>query len=191
MPSESHSHSLKSSYSLLCSFFFLRVCATKWVLILLCFFLVLCASSPDVPPPPPSSTHMIHAALFRATQPSLGSVVLASLILAVVRMIALACTALRALPAYLPPYMRFASVAAGMLVGYLERVTDQLSTYALVYIGLTGDPCMPSARRARALTGAVETESYRKKFKTERKCKKFTMIIYSPASFSLFDCAVY
>lgn len=85
-------------------------------------------------------------------------------------MVVLTCTALRALPAYLPPYMRLVSVAAGMLVGYLETVTSQLSTYALVYIGLTGDPCMPSARRSKALTGAVETEAYRQRFRTERKC---------------------
>lgn len=123
-----------------------------------------------MPPPPPTSTHTIHAALFRATQPSLGSVVLASLIQAIVRAIGIACMGLRALPAYLPPYMRIVSVAAGMLVGYLESVTSQLSTYALIYIGLTGDPCMPSARRARALTGAVETDSYRQKFRTEREC---------------------
>ncbi|KAI0345387.1 hypothetical protein BDW22DRAFT_1354313 [Trametopsis cervina] len=134
-------------------------------------------ADPQTPPPPPGSTHTIHAALFRATQPSLGSVVLASLILAVVRMIVLACAGLRALPAYLPPYMRLVSVAAGMLVGYLENVTSQLSTYALVYIGLTGDPCMPSARRSRALTGAVEVESYRQKFKTE---PPLTMLTIAP-----------
>lgn len=134
--------------------------------------------SPDVSPPPPSSTNTIHAALFRATQPSLGSIVLASLILAVVRMIGLACVALRALPAYLPPYMRLVSVAAGMLVAYLESATDTLSTYALVYIGLTGDACMPSAQRARALTGQVETTEYRQKFKNERKSDLTLLSLY-------------
>ncbi|KAI0689420.1 plasma-membrane choline transporter-domain-containing protein [Cytidiella melzeri] len=131
----------------------------------------------DIPPPPPGSTHEIHAALFRATQPSLGSVVLASLILAVVRMIALACAALRALPPYLPPYMRLLSVAAGMLAAYLENVTNQLSTYALVYIGLSGERCMTSARRARALTGAVESEAYKQKFRTE---PPLTMLTIAP-----------
>lgn len=79
---------------------------------------------------------------------------------------------LRVLPVYLPPYLRFVSVGAAMLVGYLENVTNTLSTYALVYVGLTGDPFFPSAKRARALTGAVENSSgarYRQKFKTERK----------------------
>ena len=80
------------------------------------------------------------------------------------------CLGLRALPAYLPPYLRFMSVGAGMAVGYLENVTNTLSTYALVYVGLTGDPFFPSARRSRALTGAVESSNlarYRQKFQSE------------------------
>lgn len=59
-----------------------------------------------------------------------------------------------------------------MAVGYLENVTGTLSKYALVYMGLTGDPFFPSARRARALTAAVESSSvvnYRRRFKTERE----------------------
>ncbi|CDO73673.1 hypothetical protein BN946_scf185014.g143 [Trametes cinnabarina] len=47
---------------------------------------------------------------------------------------------------------------------------DSLSTYALVYTGLTGDAFFPSARRAKALTGAVENPGlvdYRRRFKTE------------------------
>ena len=70
--------------------------------------------------------------------------------------------------------MRFVSVGAGMAVGYLEGVTSTLSTYALVYVGLTGDPFFPSARRSRALASTVETSNaarYRQKFKTERKLK--------------------
>lgn len=57
-----------------------------------------------------------------------------------------------------------------MAVSYLENVTNTLSTYALAYTGLTGDAFFPSARRARALTGAVEDSSlarYRRKFRTE------------------------
>ena len=79
---------------------------------------------------------------------------------------------LRALPAYLPPYMRIVSVGATMAVGYLEAATNSLSTYALIYTGLTGDAFFPSARRARALTGAMEDPglvNYRRRFKTERK----------------------
>lgn len=88
------------------------------------------------------------------------------------RFLGLLCLGLRALPAYLPPYLRFVSLGASMAVGYLEGVTSTLSTYALAYIGLTGDPFFPSARRARALTDAVESSSgarYRQKFKTERE----------------------
>lgn len=125
-----------------------------------------------MPLPPPTSTHTIHAALFRASQPSLGSVILSALIIASIRIMGLIVVALRLLPVYLPPYMRFVSVGAGMAVGYLEAVTSSLSTYALVYTGLTGDPFMPSARRARVLTGAVESPSltrYKRKFQSERK----------------------
>ncbi|GJE90685.1 plasma-membrane choline transporter-domain-containing protein [Phanerochaete sordida] len=137
-------------------------------------------ANPDLPQPPPTSTHTIHAALFRATQPSLGSICLSALILAGVRLLGLTCMALRALPAYLPPYMRFVSVGAAMLVSYLENVTNTLSTYALVYLGLTGDAFFPSARRARALTSTVETSAgarYRQKFKTE---PPLTMLTVAP-----------
>ena len=119
------------------------------------------------------STHTIHAALTRATQPSLGSIVLASLILTGLRLLGLIIIGLRALPTYLPPYMRLVSVGAGMLIPYLEAITDNLSTYALIYVGLTGDPFMSSARRSRVLAGAVQNASlarYRRRFKTERKC---------------------
>lgn len=127
-------------------------------------------ADPALPPPPPTSTHIIHAALTRATQPSLGSVVLSALIIAGLRLLGLLTAGLRTLPYYLPPYLRLLSVGAGMAVGYLENVTGTLSKYALVYMGLTGDPFFPSARRARALTAAVESSSvvnYRRRFKTE------------------------
>lgn len=128
--------------------------------------------SPSLPLPPPTSTHTIHAAITRATQPSLGTVVLSALIVTAIRALGLLAMGLRALPAYLPPYMRIVSVGATMAVGYLEATTNSLSTYALVYTGLTGDAFFPSARRARALTGALEDPSlvnYRRRFKTEGK----------------------
>ena len=127
--------------------------------------------SPVLPPPPPTSTHTIHAALMRSSQPSLGTIILSALIVTGIRVLGLLILALRALPAYLPPYMRIVTVGAGMAVGYLEATTNSLSTYALIYTGLTGDAFFPSARRARALTGAVESSSlanYRRRFKTER-----------------------
>src|ERR1700710_1119265 len=58
--------------------------------------------SPTLPPPPPASTHTIHAAIMRATQPSFGSIVLAGLILTGVRILGLLIIALRRFPAYLP-----------------------------------------------------------------------------------------
>ncbi|KAI0647476.1 plasma-membrane choline transporter-domain-containing protein [Trametes meyenii] len=127
-------------------------------------------ADPDLAPPQPTSTHTIHAALTRATQPSLGTIVLSALIVTAIRALGLLTVGLRALPAYLPPYMRVVSVGAGMAVGYLEAITSSLSTYALVYTGLTGDAFFPSARRSRALTGAVENPTlvnYRRRFKTE------------------------
>ncbi len=97
---------------------------------------------------------------------------LSALIVTAIRALGLLAMGLRALPAYLPPYMRIFSVGATMAVGYLEATTNSLSTYALVYTGLTGDAFFPSARRARALTGALEDPSlvnYRRRFKTEGK----------------------
>ncbi|OBZ65717.1 hypothetical protein A0H81_14255 [Grifola frondosa] len=122
-------------------------------------------SDPTLPVPPPMSTHTVHAAIARATQPSLGTVILSALITTAVRLLGLLIWGLRALPAYLPPYLRFVSGFVAMAVGYLEGVTGTLSTHALVYTGLTGDAFFPSARRARALTGAAQ--SYRRRFKTE------------------------
>lgn len=130
--------------------------------------------SPVLPPPPPTSTHTIHAALTRASQPSLGTIVLSALIIASLRALGLVITALRLLPLYLPPYMRFVSVLVGMIVGYLEGATGALSTYALVYTGLTGDAFFPSAKRSRVLTLAVESSSvvnYRRRFKTDRESR--------------------
>ncbi|KAF5323828.1 hypothetical protein D9611_008294 [Ephemerocybe angulata] len=114
-------------------------------------------ADPSLPPPPPSSTHTIHSALFRATGPSLGSTVLAALILTVIRMLTLFTIFLQRLPIYLP--LRVVGIvmpAIRFLVGYIEGTTTALSKYALVYTGITGDSFMGSARRARALTSAVE-----------------------------------
>ncbi|KAH9931710.1 plasma-membrane choline transporter-domain-containing protein [Epithele typhae] len=127
-------------------------------------------SDPSLPPTPPASTHTIHAALMRSSQPSIGTIVLSALIVTSIRIMGLLILALRALPAYLPPYMRIVTVGAGMAVSYLESANSSLSTYALIYTGLTGDAFFPSARRSHALTGAVESASlanYRRRFKTE------------------------
>lgn len=144
-----------------------------------------CFDSPDLPPPPPTSTHTIHAALTRASQPSLGTIVLSALILTGVRMLALLTAFLRVAPAYLPlvmrPWLQPLIVGCTMAVGMLDNATTALSKYALVYVGLTGDAFFIAARRARALTSAVEGASegkYRRKFKTERKFSKDLFLKY-------------
>jgi hypothetical protein len=131
--------------------------------------------SPDLPPPPPTSTHIIHAALTRSTGPSLGSIVLASLLLTAIRLLALLTMLLRILPSYFPlilrPWLQPVTYGAAVAVGMLDNASSSLSKYALVYTGLTGDAFFPSARRARALTTSVENASsgkYKRKFKTER-----------------------
>jgi hypothetical protein len=137
-----------------------------------------CVYSPDAAPPPPMSTHTIHAALYRSTQPSLGSIALSALILASIRALALASAGLRALPALLPlplrPYVAPGAVALGYALAWVEQATNirTLSAHALVYVGLTGDAFVPAARRARALTSAVEGTAegkYKRKFRTERE----------------------
>jgi hypothetical protein len=113
--------------------------------------------SPSLPPPPPASTHTIHSALFRASGPSLGTVVLAALILTIIRMLTLFTLFLQRLPIYLPVRMvGIVTPAIRFIVGYIDGATTALSRYALVYAGLTGDNFMGSARRSRALTTAVE-----------------------------------
>ena len=131
--------------------------------------------SPTLPPPPPTSTHTIHAAIMRATQPSFGSIVLAGFILTGVRIMGVLIIALRRFPAYLPlparPFLQPLVFVSVFAVGYLENATSSLSTYALAYLGLTGDPFFPSARRAAALTSAANASvaKYRRKFKNDRK----------------------
>ena len=163
--------------------------------------------SPTLPSPPPTSTHTIHSAIMRATQPSLGSIVLAGLILTGVRILGLLTIALRRFPSYLPlpvrPFLQPLVIASAFAVGYLENSTSSLSTYALAYLGLTGDPFFPSARRAAALTAAVNTSvaKYRRKFKNDRTsgilsipivpeseiylAAPFTVLTYTPLTLTL------
>ena len=161
--------------------------------------------SPTQSPLPPTSTHTIHAAITRATQPSFGSIVLSGLILTGVRMLGLLTIALRRFPAYLPlparPFLKPLVFASALAVGYLENATSSLSTYALAYLGLTGDPFFPSARRAAALTTAANASvsKHRKKFKSDRTSgissppavadlcftAPFTMLAYAPLTLTL------
>lgn len=94
------------------------------------------------------STHRLHAALFRATSLNLGTIVLSSLLLTAVRIVALLIALLRRAPS---PIFYWLSLPLSML----GNLSTSLSTYALVYTGLTGDAFFPSAHRARALTAAA------------------------------------
>ena len=91
-------------------------------------------------------------------------------------MLALLTAFFRVAPAYLPltmrPWLQPLIIGSSMAVGMLDNVTTALSKYALVHVGLTGDAFFVAARRARALTAAVEGASegkYHRKFKTERE----------------------
>ncbi|KAF5368765.1 hypothetical protein D9615_010409 [Tricholomella constricta] len=118
-------------------------------------------ADPDAPPPPPTSTHTIHAALTRSTGPSIGTIVLSALLLTIIRMLTLLTLFLQRLPLYIPARAFFLVSGIRMAAGYLETATTALSKYALIYSGLTGDPFMNSARRARALTSGVEAKAGR------------------------------
>jgi hypothetical protein len=109
----------------------------------------------NTPIPPPMDTHTIHSALVRSTGPNLGSTCLGALILTIIRVLMGLTIFLDRLPLYLPTaVLRYVVITNGLrvAVGYLEAITTSLSKYALVYVGLTGDPFMPSARRTQALT---------------------------------------
>jgi len=120
-------------------------------------------------------------------------------------MLALLTIALRRFPVYLPlpvrPFLQPLVLASIFAVGYLENATSSLSTHALTYLGLTGDPFFPSARRAAALTTAVNASvaKYRRKFKNDRTSgilstlvvtdvrfiAPFTMLTYAPLTLTL------
>lgn len=109
-------------------------------------------NSPDTMEPPPLDTYRMHAALFRSTFTSLGSIVIASLLLTGIRLATLTAAFLRRAPLPLLPWLTFP-------LNVLGNISGALSSLALVYTGLTGDAFFPGARRARALAAAVESSS--------------------------------
>ena len=122
-------------------------------------------SSPSAHVPPPMSTHTIHAALVRSTGPSLGSIVLASLILTLLRLLTLTALLLRRLPPLLlripwvpisVPIALYVIPGIQWLVVWLEAKSGTLSRYALVYGGLTGAGFWESAVRGRELVSGIE-----------------------------------
>ncbi|KXN91452.1 hypothetical protein AN958_00714 [Leucoagaricus sp. SymC.cos] len=140
-------------------------------------------ADPDALPLPPMSTHTIHAAVVRSTGSSLGTICLSALILTIIRLLTLFTLFLDRLPGYIPPRAFFLVNGIRLAVGYLDGVTTALSKYALVYSGLTGDPFMPSARRAKALTASVEAKMKqgRKKFGAE---PPLTLLTVAPLTLS-------
>ncbi|KAH7103950.1 plasma-membrane choline transporter-domain-containing protein [Auriculariales sp. MPI-PUGE-AT-0066] len=90
------------------------------------------------------------AALFRASGPSFGSVAAAALFLSAARALDAVTLVIHqyttppAIPAQLNPLT--------VLPRMFAVVLRSLSTYALTYIGVTGEPFFPAARRAQALT---------------------------------------
>ncbi|KZV66531.1 hypothetical protein PENSPDRAFT_612548 [Peniophora sp. CONT] len=146
-------------------------------------------ADPEAPPPPPQSTHTLHAALHRATHPSLGTICLSALLLALVRMATGASYALRRLPSYLPlplqiyagPVIYGAQVAAGALEAWAGR----FGRYVLVYVGVTGEGFWPSVGRAGGLTTVErrrEGEAWRRKFRTE---PPLTLLTITPLTCTL------
>jgi hypothetical protein len=118
----------------------------------------------------------------RSTETSLGSVVLSAMILTGLRLLSLSSRFFTWLPLAAPlasrPYVTPVSMALVYVMNWLENKVHArtMSAHALVYVGLTGNTFMPSARRARTLTSKVEDEGtnigvgkYKRKFKTERR----------------------
>ena len=140
-----------------------------------------------------------------ATQPSLGSIILAGLILTGVRILGLLTIALRRFPGYLPlstrPFLQALVIFSAFALGYVENAMSSLGTHVSIYLGLTGDPFFPSARMAAALTAAVNSSvaKYRRKFKNDRTSSTsctlvapdvhfaapFTMLTYAPRMLTL------
>ncbi|KAL5490248.1 hypothetical protein ACEPAI_5081 [Sanghuangporus weigelae] len=124
----------------------------------------------------PLDTYRIHAALYRSTDTSLGSVALSALLLTGVRMITILVALLRRAPVPLLPLLKFP-------LNFLGNTASALSTLALVYTGLTGDAFFPSARRARALTMAAANG--RLTYRRSGVDPTLSILIYTPLTLTL------
>lgn len=100
--------------------------------------------------PRAGDTRPLHAAGHRATQTSLGSVIVASLILTIIRMLGLLSIGLGRLPVYtsVPFLVSFSRWA----VRWLDSVTSSLSKFALTWVGLTGETFFNAARKSQAVS---------------------------------------
>jgi len=96
------------------------------------------------------------SALHRATGPSLGSICISGLIVAVLRIAGqIAARARRIVHPranVLPSALSFLSALTPLFTA-VASVLDQLNGYALVYVGITGDPFWSSAKRSVRLAG--------------------------------------
>lgn len=97
-----------------------------------------------------SQQQATQAALSRASGPSLGSICASSLIIATVQSSLYAMRWMRRFTT--PPQLRFlAPLHPLAFVGRFIAPLDSVSTYALVYIGITGDGFWSSAKKARGI----------------------------------------
>jgi hypothetical protein len=131
--------------------------------------------SPRGPQPAPFLTHTLHAALHRATGPSLGTTVLAALLLTIIQIISTIAFVIRMLPLYLPfhPVARVVS----FVVPYLENAASNVSDSVLIYTGLSGDSFWEATRRAGGLI------SQRRKSKKDNE-GILSLILAYPYSFT-------
>ncbi|EJD05774.1 uncharacterized protein FOMMEDRAFT_139123 [Fomitiporia mediterranea MF3/22] len=133
---------------------------------------------PEAPSPPPLDTLRIHAALYRSTDTSLGSIALSALLLTGVRLLSLLTGLLKRAPIPLLPLLR-------LPIKFLGNATGALSSLALVYVGLTGDAFFPSARRARALTAAVANSSGRVNYRRSGIDPTLSILTITPLTLTL------
>lgn len=95
------------------------------------------------------------AAVHRATGPSLGSVCVGSLIVATMRIVGRTAAEMKRVTSQrrkvLPRALSFLT-SLTPIFSIVASVLDQANSYALVYVGVTGDAFWPSARRAVGLT---------------------------------------
>ncbi|CCA67496.1 hypothetical protein PIIN_01325 [Serendipita indica DSM 11827] len=97
-------------------------------------------------------TDELHAAVYRATSPSLGTNCLSALVMAGVHSLTFLIHNLSRLTVP-PTLLPFVLPLAGPTT-FVSTIMASLSNYALVYVGITGDAFFPAARRAKALTSS-------------------------------------
>ncbi|KAI0031487.1 plasma-membrane choline transporter-domain-containing protein, partial [Vararia minispora EC-137] len=144
-------------------------------------------ADPTLSAPPPQATHTIHASLYRATHPSLGTIALSALLLACVRMLSATALLLRRAPAYLPLSVKIYAgpviYGMGIAAGWLENWVGRFGHYVLVYVGITGAGFWASVGRSAGLTAVDKrAETWRRRFQTE---PPLTLLTVTPLTLTL------